>query len=50
MMRVFVAIEITNKVVINSIRKFQDELEIDAKPVEPQNFHFQLILKPSNTS
>ncbi len=41
-MRVFVAIEITNKAVINSIKKFQDELEIDARPVEPQNFHFTL--------
>jgi len=42
MMRVFVAIEITNEALINSIRKFQNELEIEAKPVEPQNFHFTL--------
>lgn len=42
MMRVFVAIEIIDKVVINSIRKFQSEFEIDAKPVESQNFHFTL--------
>ena len=42
MMRVFVAIEITNEAVINSIRKFQKELKIDAKPVNPQNFHFTL--------
>ncbi|QLH03705.1 RNA 2',3'-cyclic phosphodiesterase [Nitrosopumilus cobalaminigenes] len=41
-MRVFVAIEITDEIVINSIRKFQDELKIEAKPVEPQNFHFTL--------
>ena len=41
-MRVFVAIEITNKIVINSIKKFQDELDIEAKPVESQNFHFTL--------
>ena len=31
MMRVFVAIEITNEAVVNSIRKFQNELEIEAK-------------------
>ncbi len=42
MMRVFVAIEITDKIVINSITKFQDKLEIDAKPIEAQNFHFTL--------
>jgi len=42
MMRVFVAIEITNDEVINSIRKFQDEIEIDAKPVKSGNFHFTL--------
>ena len=41
-MRVFVAIEITDEIVIDSIRKFQDELKIEAKPVEPQNFHFTL--------
>lgn len=42
MMRIFVAIEITDEKVISSIRKFQNELEIDAKSVEPQNFHFTL--------
>ena len=42
MMRVFVAIEITNNEVINSIKKFQDEMKIDAKPVESRNFHFTL--------
>ncbi len=41
-MRVFVAIEIIDKTVINSIKKFQNELKIDAKPVEPENFHFTL--------
>ena len=34
MMRVFVAIEITNEAVVNSIRKFQNELEIEAKQVK----------------
>lgn len=42
MMRVFVAIEITNNEVINSIEKFQNEIKIDAKPVESRNFHFTL--------
>lgn len=42
MMRVFVAIEITNNEVINSIKKFQENLNIDAKPVELTNLHFTL--------
>lgn len=42
MMRVFIAVEITNEAVINSIRKFQDKLEIEAKAIDPQNFHFTL--------
>jgi len=41
-MRVFVAIEISNKEVINSIKKIQDKINIDAKPVESRNFHFTL--------
>ena len=41
-MRVFVAIELTNNEVINSIKKFQDETKIDAKPVESRNFHFTI--------
>jgi 2'-5' RNA ligase len=41
-MRVFVAIEISNKEVINSIKKIQDKINIDAKPVETKNFHFTL--------
>ena len=42
MMRVFVAIEIANNGIIDSIKKFQDETKIDAKPVESRNFHFTL--------
>lgn len=42
MMRVFVAIEITNNEVINSIEKFQNKVKINAKPVESRNFHFTL--------
>ena len=41
-MRTFVAIEISNDNIINSIKKFQSEVNINAKPVEPKNFHFTL--------
>ena len=41
-MRTFVAIEISNDDIINSIKKFQTEININAKPVEPKNFHFTL--------
>ncbi|MBT8243114.1 MAG: RNA 2',3'-cyclic phosphodiesterase [Nitrosopumilus sp.] len=41
-MRIFVAIDITDQMVTNSIKKFQDELEIDARPIKSQNFHFTL--------
>jgi len=39
-MRTFVAVEISNGDIINSIKKFQTEVNINAKPVEPKNFHF----------
>ena len=42
MMRVFVAIEISNNSVIDSIEKFQEKINIDAKPIESKNFHFTL--------
>ncbi len=42
MMRAFVAIEISNDDIINSIKKFQTKINIDAKPVESKNFHFTL--------
>ena len=42
MMRAFIAIEITDEMVINSIKEFQDKVKLDAKPVESQNFHFTL--------
>ena len=41
-MRTFVAIEISNDNIINSIKKFQTEININAKPVESENFHFTL--------
>jgi 2'-5' RNA ligase len=42
MMRAFVAVEISNDEVINSITKFQSKINIEAKPVKPQNLHFTL--------
>ena len=41
-MRVFVSIEISNYEVINSIKKFQKIIKIDAKPTELKNLHFTL--------
>ena len=42
MMRIFVAIEISKNEVINSIQEFQEEIDINAKPIEPRNLHFTL--------
>jgi len=39
-MRTFVAIEVNNKDVLNSIHKIQTELNIKAKPVKLHNMHF----------
>jgi len=41
-MRTFVAVEISNNDIINSIKKFQTKINIDAKPIESKNFHFTL--------
>ena len=41
-MRIFVGIEITNNDITNSIKKFQEKVNIDGKPVELQNLHFTL--------
>ena len=41
-MRSFVAIEISSDKIIDSISKFQSEININAKPVEPHNLHFTL--------
>ncbi|MFB5621481.1 MAG: RNA 2',3'-cyclic phosphodiesterase [Candidatus Nitrosomaritimum yanchengensis] len=41
-MRVFVAVEISNKDIIDSIRNFQSKITIKAKPIETQNLHFTL--------
>ena len=39
-MRTFVAIEVNNNNVLNSIHQAQSELNIKAKPVELHNMHF----------
>ena len=39
-MRTFVAIEVNNKNVLNSIHQVQSELNIRAKPIELHNMHF----------
>jgi 2'-5' RNA ligase len=41
-MRIFVGIEITNNDITNSIKEFQEKVNIDGKPVELQNLHFTL--------
>lgn len=41
-MRSFIAIEISNQNVIDSIEKFQKENHFDAKSIEPKNLHFTL--------
>lgn len=42
-MRTFVAIEISNPDVRNSIKQFQSEFIIKAKPVKIENIHFTLL-------
>ena len=42
-MRTFVAAEIQNEEVLNSIAKLQSDLKIKAKPVGKENMHFTLL-------
>ena len=42
-MRTFVAVEIQNSAVLDSIAKFQSELKIKAKAVSKENMHFTLL-------
>ena len=42
-MRTFVAAEISDEKVLNSIAKLQSEIKIKAKPVSKQNMHFTLL-------
>ena len=41
-MRTFVAVEINSVEVLESIKKIQSSLKINAKPIESQNMHFTL--------
>ena len=41
-MRVFVAVEISNEEVIDSIKEFQSKISIKARPIELKNLHFTL--------
>ena len=41
-MRTFVAIDITNELILDSISKIQSELKIKAKPVDVKNIHFTI--------
>lgn len=41
-MRAFVAVEITDESILHIIKKFQNDLKIQAKPVEVKNIHFTL--------
>lgn len=41
-MRVFVAIEIKNNDIIDSIKEFQEKININGKPVKSENLHFTL--------
>jgi len=42
-MRTFVAVEITDGTVLDSIKKLQSEIKVAAKPVEIHNVHFTLM-------
>ena len=42
-MRTFVAVEISNENVLNTIAKLQSDLQIKARPVNKENMHFTLF-------
>ena len=42
-MRTFVAVELSNSEVLNSIKKIQTDLKIKARPVSVKNMHFTLL-------
>ena len=42
-MRAFIAIEISDRGVLDSIKKIQSKIKIQAKPVVPENIHFTLL-------
>ncbi len=42
-MRTFVAVEISNQEILNSIQEIQSKLKIQAKPVSIKNIHFTML-------
>ena len=42
-MRAFVAIELTNSDLLESIKKIQSNMKIDARPVRLENIHFTML-------
>lgn len=42
-MRVFVAVEVTNELLLEKIKQIQSDIQIKAKPVEIHNMHFTLM-------
>lgn len=42
-MRTFVAVDINDPQLVSSLQQVQEELKIDAKPVNTQNLHFTLM-------
>ena len=41
-MRTFVAVELSNNAIVDSIKNLQNEMDLDAKPVTAKNLHFTL--------
>ena len=41
-MRTFVAVEISDTSILEKIQKFQEEFDIDAKPIKINQIHFTL--------
>jgi len=48
-MRTFVAVEIDNILVLDSIKKIQKNLSLQAKPVATQNMHFTMMFLGENS-
>lgn len=42
-MRIFVAVEVTNELLLDKIKKIQSDIRIKAKPVQIHNMHFTLM-------
>jgi len=49
MMRTFVAVEISNNDIVHAIKKIQNKININAKPVDSKNLHFTLQFLGENS-